>query len=242
MFPTIQLIRGFFPRRAPSATLRCHRAPARLRGLLGILTALQLALWPTTRPLLAAGPLGAATPQSTLAVTLTQAVGTQSVGERRRTAAPSPAEPNRVATTAEPTKLEAQPAAAAVAAPLAGVALTRLEAGLSETGGPGSRGPAEEQPEQTLVQAVPAYASNPPPFYPRDARKRGWEGVVRLRVFVQADGRPGTVAVAGSSGYEMLDQSAVMAVRGWRFVPARLGNQPRDSWAELNVLFQLNGL
>jgi TonB family protein len=55
------------------------------------------------------------------------------------------------------------------------------------------------------------------PSYPAAARRRGIEGTVRLRVRFDADGRPEDVAVAASSGSEMLDHAARDAVRRWRF-------------------------
>jgi protein TonB len=48
---------------------------------------------------------------------------------------------------------------------------------------------------------------------------------VVLNVEVQANGLPGQVIVEHSSGREILDNAAVRAVRGWRFVSARKGGQ-----------------
>lgn len=68
-----------------------------------------------------------------------------------------------------------------------------------------------------------AYLNNPQPGYPLAARRMGWQGKVVLEVEVLADGTPGEVAVQQSSGREVLDDAALRAVRGWRFVPARIG-------------------
>jgi periplasmic protein TonB len=88
--------------------------------------------------------------------------------------------------------------------------------------------------------ARPNYATNPKPPYPLMARRMGVEGMVVLRVFVREDGRVGEVAVSQSSGFKLLDQSALKTVRDrWRFLPARLDGEPVESWVEVPIRFVL---
>ncbi len=61
--------------------------------------------------------------------------------------------------------------------------------------------------------------------YPMAARRMGWEGKVVLSVEVLANGSPGQIKLHQSSGHEVLDNAALQAVRGWRFIPARQGGQ-----------------
>ena len=79
--------------------------------------------------------------------------------------------------------------------------------------------------EQQFTEAsfTASYLHNPKPEYPSLARSRGWQGKVKLRVQVSAEGMSETVEVVSSSGHEILDESAVEAVKKWRFVPARHG-------------------
>lgn len=51
--------------------------------------------------------------------------------------------------------------------------------------------------------------------YPSDARKRGYEGVTAVRFVVTESGmiQPGTLVVARSSGYPMLDANALKSAR-----------------------------
>jgi protein TonB len=49
--------------------------------------------------------------------------------------------------------------------------------------------------------------------YPGRARREGWSGKVRLSFVIQEDGSVTDIRVLVSSGYEILDQSAVEAVR-----------------------------
>ncbi|WP_205694469.1 energy transducer TonB [Crenobacter cavernae] len=69
------------------------------------------------------------------------------------------------------------------------------------------------------------YLNNPRPAYPPLSLEMGEEGKVQMRVLVGADGRPESVEVAKSSGFPRLDRAALTAVRGWRFVPAKRGDE-----------------
>jgi len=87
--------------------------------------------------------------------------------------------------------------------------------------------------------ARPRYAQNPKPAYPQEAREKGYEGEVILRVEVLSNGRVGQIEVKNSSGYELLDRSALTAVKQWRFVPAKKGETPIPLWVNIPVKFQL---
>ncbi len=87
-----------------------------------------------------------------------------------------------------------------------------------------------------------AYLHNPAPQYPALSRRMGEEGTVLLHVLVSAQGSAGEVALKSSSGYERLDEAAVKAVRGWRFVPADAGGQMVASWVDVPVSFHLEAL
>jgi len=83
------------------------------------------------------------------------------------------------------------------------------------------------------------HLSNPPPLYPRRARRAGVEGTVTLKVLVTATGAPGKVELDASSGSEALDQAAIDAVKRWQFVPARRGDAPVEAWVRVPVIFRL---
>jgi len=87
--------------------------------------------------------------------------------------------------------------------------------------------------------AIPRQEGNPKPPYPHLARRRGYEGTVRLQVEVLASGRVGRIWVKESSGYEILDRSALKTVKDWRFIPARFGNIPVKSTVIVPVTFKL---
>ncbi|WP_083795404.1 energy transducer TonB [Thermosinus carboxydivorans] len=80
------------------------------------------------------------------------------------------------------------------------------------------------------------------PVYPEQARRQGWEGTVRVKIEITAEGRASNVWVVSSSGYEILDNAAVQAVRQWRFVPAKdeSSGSPVSCITSLSVAFRLN--
>ncbi|MBL8265914.1 energy transducer TonB [Steroidobacter sp.] len=77
------------------------------------------------------------------------------------------------------------------------------------------------------------------PTYPSSSRRAGEEGTVRLKVLVDANGRPRDVAVASSSGFARLDQAAMDAVRKWRFVAATDGTNAISAWTQVAITFRL---
>jgi protein TonB len=101
--------------------------------------------------------------------------------------------------------------------------------------------PAVEAPPVTPPSFDAAYLSNPAPRYPQAARRAGQQGTVTLRVLVLRNGLPSRVEVEKSSGSRLLDTAAHDAVWGWRFVPARNGSHPVESWVLVPVVFRLEG-
>lgn len=78
------------------------------------------------------------------------------------------------------------------------------------------------------------------PTYPRVAREQGWEGVVILRLEILADGSIGSIEPRQTSGHQLLDESAIQAVRQWRFRPAKEGEIPVPSIVDLPIKFDLH--
>jgi protein TonB len=85
----------------------------------------------------------------------------------------------------------------------------------------------------------PVIVRNPAPRYPEFARRKGWEGRVVVRVSVDANGRPTQTAISKGSGYGVLDQAALQAVKTWRFRPRTLGGVPMAGTVDVPVNFSL---
>ncbi|MBO2570834.1 energy transducer TonB [Shewanella algae] len=70
----------------------------------------------------------------------------------------------------------------------------------------------------TIELAEPVFASPPtPPSYPRLARKRGFEGTALVDIFFDHQGKTQNALLVSSSGYSILDEAALAAVRHWQF-------------------------
>lgn len=85
----------------------------------------------------------------------------------------------------------------------------------------------------------PAYLNNPKPPYPLQARRRGIEGKVVLKVQVTTAGHAHTVEMQHSSGNASLDEAALDTVRNWRFVPAMRGETPVAAAVLIPISFKL---
>lgn len=118
--------------------------------------------------------------------------------------------------------------------------------------------PAETPAPSPQVESVPAqpenvapsledrepdyradYLNNPLPAYPMVARRMGWQGRVVLNVEVLESGYPGQIKLHQSSGRDVLDNAAMQAVRGWRFVAARHNGQTVAKWFLVPIPFVL---
>ena len=53
--------------------------------------------------------------------------------------------------------------------------------------------------------------------YPHEARKNHWEGIVKVKLTINAAGRAETLEVVESSGYRVLDREAVKMLRRAQF-------------------------
>jgi protein TonB len=75
------------------------------------------------------------------------------------------------------------------------------------------------------VDELPVEQRNPRPDYPREAVNTGQQGRVKLLVTVATDGTVSAASVEVSSGYPLLDEAALRAVRKWIFIPGRRNGQ-----------------
>lgn len=96
-------------------------------------------------------------------------------------------------------------------------------------------------PQEPIVEARfdVDYLNNPQPAYPALAKRMREQGLVVLKVKVRVDGTPDAVLVQQHSGSPRLDEAAMAAVKRWKFVPARRGDQPVVSWVLVPIEFEL---
>jgi len=92
----------------------------------------------------------------------------------------------------------------------------------------------------TALSSRPRYLSNPKPDYPSEALWQHQEGSVLLSVDVSSSGQATDVILKRSSGFPLLDQSAIRAVRRWTFQPAQTAGLPVSARVEVPVRFSLS--
>lgn len=78
---------------------------------------------------------------------------------------------------------------------------------------------------------------NPKIYYPRDAMRKGMQGVVVVLIHISVDGHTDGVDLIQSSGYEALDNQVLGAVQHWLFTPPRRGNTPVEGTYKHTVIF-----
>ena len=105
-----------------------------------------------------------------------------------------------------------------------------------------------EDAERTLVPtkrdvtAMPLYHLIPKPAYPSRSRDLGEEGQVIIAVLVSEDGGVLEAYVSESSGYPLLDGSALAAVtEKWRFKPGMRSGKAVPSWVRVPIIFSIEG-
>ena len=94
--------------------------------------------------------------------------------------------------------------------------------------------------EQTLRAVIQARGTK---FYPQVARDNGWEGTAQVTLKVGLDGRTRTIEITKSSGHEVLDKSARVAVdkaRGEALAQTPPGLKGKAFDARVSIVFQLD--
>ncbi|MFT3931376.1 MAG: energy transducer TonB [Spongiibacteraceae bacterium] len=105
---------------------------------------------------------------------------------------------------------------------------------------PASSSQSAERADMVEPRFDADYLNNPPPIYPRLSRRHREQGVVMLRVHVLPNGAPDRIELQTSSGFALLDEAALEAVRKWKFIPAQAGGKAMAAWVNVPIEFSLN--
>ena len=185
---------------------------------------------PKLRPQLVPQPM----PQPMRVATLTPTLTTLASDRSIAVALPAPAVP---AAPVQPPPTVA-PASAPAPAPASAKVLPDLSAPVAAPAD--AAAPPVKQQDVVAPRSDAAHLNNPPPNYPPVSRRLGEAGQVVLEVHIQPDGSVGEMRVKRSSGFERLDEAALRAVRKWRYVPARRGDQPIAWWYLQPIVFSID--
>lgn len=106
------------------------------------------------------------------------------------------------------------------------------ESGFNTSGG--AKG-SNDSPETNVAMD----SSNPLPVYPPLARQLEQEGRVILQVEVNENGSVRSVLIIKSSGFKLLDESALETVKNWIFMPATKNSKPVSGTIKIPINFKL---
>jgi len=99
--------------------------------------------------------------------------------------------------------------------------------------------PKPKQTGRSRRRHVQAARSSPcPAVYPPLARQTRISGTVRLHAIIGKDGTIQQLEVL--NGHPLLQQSALDAVRQWRYQPTLLNGEPVEVDTTIDVIFSLN--
>lgn len=85
----------------------------------------------------------------------------------------------------------------------------------------------------------PTLVKNPKPIYPKEAYREGYEGVVVVDIEVLESGEVGRALIHKSSKHELLDESALSAVKKWKFSPGVKSGKVIKQWVRVPITFSL---
>lgn len=94
--------------------------------------------------------------------------------------------------------------------------------------------------DQTNLDRPARVVSRPPLDYPAEAKSRGVQGHVVLRINIGANGSVESVQVAESNPPGFFDEAALRSVRQWRFEPAVIKGQVALSSITQKIRFEMD--
>ena len=89
------------------------------------------------------------------------------------------------------------------------------------------------------LDSLPAITKYVEPYYPESAIERKIEGVVTLKILIDATGVVKQLKVVDNGGFYQFGIEAYRAVKKWKFSPARVRNSPVSVWCTQKVKFVL---
>ena len=103
-------------------------------------------------------------------------------------------------------------------------ATTAIITASSERTGTGQA--VEENGQDRAPTHLGGYLNNPKPPYPPELMKQGISGTVKLRVMVEADGKPSSVEIISATHPEFGESARQTVLDHYTFIPAIRNGQP----------------
>lgn len=90
-----------------------------------------------------------------------------------------------------------------------------------------------------FMEGAANHMKNPAPAYPQASIEQGQEGLVMIDAVVNREGRVKEIELKKSSGYPLLDKSALKTLKKWKFNPGRIGFLAHEARIAIPVRFRL---
>jgi|GEM_PF-3375189 len=115
---------------------------------------------------------------------------------------------------------------------------TPVQEGLHE-GRPDGTAPKKAGDGKRYAFEAPVLIESVKPLYPVWASEQGMEGTVIVKMLVDTEGRVIDVEVVKTSGYRILDEAAIEAVKQYKFLPSKRDGHPVKVWVEQEIIFKI---
>lgn len=96
----------------------------------------------------------------------------------------------------------------------------------------------KEEPQDILY--IPNFKIDKYPEYPLKAKRLGFEGEVILKIITNNEGKILEIIVEKSTGYDILDNAAINAVKKWNFKRVILTKEREKFVFKTKIIFKLN--
>jgi len=89
------------------------------------------------------------------------------------------------------------------------------------------------------VDQLPCLVEYIKPDYPEEARAKGIEGVVVLKIFIDREGKVTMVKVLNNGGFYEFGRAASRTIKKWQYEPAKIMGMPVAVWCIQNIRFEI---
>lgn len=89
------------------------------------------------------------------------------------------------------------------------------------------------------IDQIPRILKYIQPDYPEEAKLKGIEGKVTLKILINCEGKVERAEVLNDGGFNEFGRSAVRTIIKWEFEPARIMDMPVAVWCIQAVYFEL---
>lgn len=121
-----------------------------------------------------------------------------------------------------------------------GMAVSRPQAAAPAPPPPPPAPPARTSFNWNEVDEAPRILGSVEPVYPFSARRKGVEGRVVVRFLVNEEGHVEQPEIVEAEPQGVFEESALSAVRLWRFSPGRIKGDPVPTWVAVPLKFTLS--